>query len=186
MFKQIKVTQAAAWFLQQAAGSMTILKLMKLLYLADRHALAELGFSISGDRMVSMPHGPVLSETLELANGQSDSLEGGWDSWILDRAGREIALRPDRAVTREALDQLSDAEIAVLRKVQDEFGQRSAIALRDYTHRQCAEWQDPKGSSQPIAYETVLKAVGKSPAEAAAIAARLEEDRALDAVFASL
>lgn len=186
MFNQIKVAQAAAWFLQQNRGSMTILKLMKLLYLADREALSQLGFPISGDRMVSMPHGPVLSQTLELANGQIDAVEGGWDSWMRDREGREVSLQPGRCVTRDALDRLSDCEFAILEKVQREFGRLSAIALRNYTHEHCAEWQDPDGSSHPIAYETVLRAVGKTEDEAKAIAARLEEDRRLDAVFAAL
>lgn len=185
-FNQIKVAQAAAWFLHQSGGSMTILKLMKLLYLADRQALADLGFPISGDRMVSMPHGPVLSQTLEVANGQADSIEDGWDSWMRDRDRREITLRPEKRVTHEALDRISDAEFAVLEKVQSEFGGRSAIALRDYTHRHCAEWQDPAGSSQPIAYETVLKALGKGDREATAIAAQIEEDREIDAIFAAL
>lgn len=130
-----------------------------------------------------MPHGPVLSQTLQVANGQIDSIEGGWDSWMREREGRETALQPGRRVTREALYSISDAEFAVLEAVQREFGQRSASALREYTHRHCAEWQDPAESSQPIAYETVLKAVGKSDREAKAIAARIEEDPQVDAIF---
>ena len=35
--------------------------LIKLLYLADRKALLESGYTITGDGMVSMPLGPVLS-----------------------------------------------------------------------------------------------------------------------------
>ena len=78
-FDQRKVAQAAAWFVSRSGGAINILKLMKLLYLADRQALASFARSISGDRMVSMPHGPVLSQTLELANGEFESIAGGWE-----------------------------------------------------------------------------------------------------------
>ena len=39
---------------------MAYIKLIKLMYLADRRCLIETGFPITGDRMVSMPKGPEL------------------------------------------------------------------------------------------------------------------------------
>lgn len=185
-FSQTKAAQVAAWFLAQSNGSTTILKLMKLLYLADRQALQDLERTITGDRMVSMPHGPVLSQTYELANGGSESVAGGWDHWMKDRENHTIALRAGVNPIREALDCISDAEFAVLQKVQAEFGSWSAFKLRDYTHQHCAEWQDPCGSSVRIRPQTVLEAVGKSPEDARAIAERLKIDREIDAIFAEL
>lgn len=185
-FDQKKVAQSAAWFVSRAGGQLTILKLMKLLYLADRQAIAAFARPISGDRMVSMPHGPVLSQTLEVANGNLESEPEGWDSWLCDRAGREIALRPGRDVSREALDSISDAEFAILNEVQDRFGHMSAIALRDYTHRECPEWRDPNGSSRPIPLQRVLTVTGRSQEETTAIMHQVEEDSRLDRVFAAL
>lgn len=186
IFQQTKVAQAAAWFLAQSSGEMTILKLMKLLYLADRQALQDLDRTITGDRMVSMPHGPVLSQTLELANGQITSVPGGWDSWIQDRADRNIALRQGVEANRSALNCLSDAEFEMLEKVQQKFGSWSAIQLRDYTHRSCAEWRDPNGSSVSIKSTAVLMAVGKTAEQARAISERIKRDREVSAIFASL
>lgn len=60
LFNERKVTHMAAYFLKQGGGQMSHLKLMKLLYLADREAMRRSGFPMSGDRLVSMPHGPVL------------------------------------------------------------------------------------------------------------------------------
>lgn len=185
-FSQTKAAQAAAWFLAQSTGSMTILKLMKLLYLAERQALLDLERTLTGDRMVSMPHGPVLSQTLELANGQSPSSPGGWDHWMRDRENRTISLREGVNPSREALDCISDAEFAVLAQVQAQFGSWDALRLRDYTHKHCAEWHDPCGSSVGIRYQTALQAVGKSPEQARAIAERIREDREVDAIFAAL
>ena len=66
MFNERKAAQAAAWFLRQQGGRMPHLKLVKLMYLADRQSLDEHGFPITGVLAVSMPHGPVLSMTLNV------------------------------------------------------------------------------------------------------------------------
>lgn len=39
---------------------MSYLRMLKLLYLADRESLKETGHTITGDRVVAMEHGPVL------------------------------------------------------------------------------------------------------------------------------
>jgi hypothetical protein len=55
--------------------------------------------------------------------------------------------------------------------------------LRDYTHVNFPEWQDPKGSSIPIAEVSILRAVGIGAARAQeladAINAEDDVDRAL-------
>ena len=50
----------AARLLKLHGAAMPYLKLIKLLYLADRQALLELGRPISCDLFVSMPHGPSV------------------------------------------------------------------------------------------------------------------------------
>ena len=58
--------------------------------------------------------------------------------------------------------------------------------LVDYTHRYCQEWKDPNGSSVPISYETIFKALGRNSAEARKLGARLDQQRRIDKLFASL
>ncbi|HEY6281528.1 MAG TPA: Panacea domain-containing protein [Burkholderiales bacterium] len=163
---------------------MKYLKLMKLLYLADRESMKRHGHPISGDRYVCMDHGPVLSNTLNLINGAVKFQERGWDHWIADKADYAVSLR--RRATREVLDELSNADIDVLRDVFAKFGKVNQWDLVKYIHRYCREWQDPNGSSIPISYEEIFKALGRSPAEARKLGARVEQQRHIDKLFASL
>jgi uncharacterized phage-associated protein len=56
----------AAFFAKKEGDVIPVLKLTKLLYLADREALARYGEPITYDLPVSMEHGPVLSRALNL------------------------------------------------------------------------------------------------------------------------
>ncbi len=183
MFNERKVSQMASLLLHCRGGRMSHLKLMKLLYLADREAMGRLGAPISGDYIVAMPHGPALSLTLNLMDGDTKSAPGGWDDWISDKEDHEVSLR--RTITRDALDELSDAEIEVLEAVWNRFGGMNRWELRDYTHT-LPEWQDPKGSSLPIPHKNVFQALGRTDKEAEELAARIEAERSLDMLFAAL
>jgi uncharacterized phage-associated protein len=186
MFNERKVAQMAAYLLEQGGRRMPHLKLMKLLYLADRKSMELYGMPISGDRIVAMPHGPVLSMTLNLSNGDVESSAGGWESLISDREGHEISLRCAGAITRDDLDELSLADIKVLESVWDQFGHMTRWEIRDYTHVHCPEWKDPEGSSFPISYEKIFRALGKSEKLARELSARIRTERSLDSIFASL
>jgi uncharacterized phage-associated protein len=160
MFREPVIAQMAAFFLQKERGQMPILKLMKLLYLSEREALDLYGHPISFDRMVSMKSGPVLSRTLDYVNGSIESEADGWETWIAARAGNEVALA--KSPTREALTELSDADLQVLESVWARFGHMNKWEIRDYTHDKCAEWQDPQGGTLPIFYKDVFVALGKA------------------------
>lgn len=185
MFNERKAAQIAAWFLRQEGGRMPHLKLMKLMYLADREAMAQFGFPLTGDLVVAMPHGPVLSLTLNYINGDLESSEDGWESWISDRENHEVALL-QRPAGRDELNELSPADFDVLTKVWQRFGGMSKFQIRDYTHDHCPEWDDPQGSSKPISFQRIFEALGRTHEEAAALAARIEEQRNIDRVFAAL
>lgn len=185
MFNERKAAQMAAFFLGQLPGRrMSHLKLMKLLYLSDREAVRAFGWPISGDRLVSMPHGPVLSQTLNLMDGDVESQPGGWEAWISDKENHELALRQPLDV--EALDELSPAEIDVLKAVWREFGAMDKWTIRDWTHKHCAEWKDPRGSSFPIQYDALARAVGFDDASARELAAQILAEQEIDRLFAAL
>lgn len=187
MFNQAKTAQAAARVLHYFDGSLEVLKLMKLLYLADRRALQKHHRTITGDRMVSMPYGPVLSTTLNLVNGDGPRDFRPWDEWVSDRKNHMVALRQsveDRAV----LDELSDVEIAVIDSVCKDFGHFDKWQISDYTHdpANCPEWKDPKGSSRPIEFSTLFEAFGHDEETARELAAAQEDDADIDQLFASI
>lgn len=184
-YDERKAAQAAAFLIEQTPQKrMSHLKLMKLLYLAEREALRRFGLPMFGDRPVSMPHGPVLSMTLNLMDGDVESQPDGWESWISDKENHEVALR--RQAPREQLDALSDAEAQLLGDIWARFGAMGKWEVRDWTHRHCAEWRDPKGSSLPIAWHEVARAVGYDEAAAQELALRIEEQEGIEAMLAAL
>lgn len=186
-FNERKAAQAAACLLHWAGGRLPVLKLMKLMYLAERESLKRFGDSITGDAFVSMPHGPVLSMTYGHLNGEYRAHEGGWSSWVTDRANYEVALK-DASMVRspdEDLLALSESDVECLDAVWKEFGHWDKYRLRDYTHSgACPEWEDPHGTSRPIPPARIFKALGFSPQQIDAMSQRLREQRYVDASFA--
>ena len=65
-----RALQASAYLLRLDGKRMGYLRLLKLLYIADREWLAETGESITGDRAYAMKYGPVLSSDLRPHQGQ--------------------------------------------------------------------------------------------------------------------
>jgi len=182
-YSEKKAAQVAAYFIYHAGGRIEILKLMKLMYLAERESLRLYGEPLTGDSLVSMHHGPVLSITLDHINNFIDSEQGGWNDWISDRENRSLALKKDGNLI-DLLLELSDADIGVLDSIYNQFGQMSAYEIRDYTHEHCSEWENPHYSSAPIPYTRVLKSVGHSAEAATEIDQRIKEQRKLDNLFA--
>lgn len=162
-FNTRKVAQIVAFFARQEGGSINVLKLTKLVYLADRQNMKKYEFPITGDNLVSMDHGPINSITYNCINGM-ESDRGEWEALINDRAGYEVGLANSPLVDEE-LDQLSEAELETLYEVWSEFGHLTQYAIRDWTHKNCPEWENPDGSSTPIPFSRVFKYLGKEHAE---------------------
>ena len=183
MFTARKVAQMAAYFAERAGGAINILKLMKLLYLADRESMTRYGAPISFDCFVSMDQGPVLSRTLDLIHGSyPEHIAADWDEWIADRANHQVAC--NREFGRADLDHLSDIDLDVLAAVWRDFGHMNQWDLRDYTHRNLPEWRDPSGSSIPIAEVDILRAVGVPLDQAQQIADEIRAEHEVDRAFA--
>ncbi|HSZ59207.1 MAG TPA: Panacea domain-containing protein [Tepidisphaeraceae bacterium] len=90
-FDPFKVTQAAAVLLKTEANrSMSRLRLLKLLYIADREALKERARPITGDRPVAMDHGPVLSHTYDLIKG-TDFASPTWERYLRPVGSRDVS-----------------------------------------------------------------------------------------------
>lgn len=184
MFNERKVAQMAAYLLAKGESTMPHLKLMKLLYLADRRSMNDFGYPISGDKVVAMPHGPVLSMTLDHINGFAISCEDGWESWISDKADHRVSLK--RTPSIDILDELSAADRTTLDATWAEFGHMGQWEIRDYTHDHCSEWRDPNESQFPISYMDIFRALGKSPEVALELSARIEAKQSMDRILASL
>lgn len=165
-FNERKVTEAAALLLDLRGGQMHFLKLLKLLYIADREALSRWGIPITNDNYVSMDNGPVLSRTYNLIR------DGGsrfWSEYISAQFGDyEVRLRDKMP----EIQKLSSAEEKLLNEIFAEFGNRNRWDLVDATHN-FGEWQDPHGSSIPISIREILGALGEPEEEIDATVAEL-------------
>lgn len=179
-FNVRKAAQVVAFFAREQGGSIDVLKLAKLVYIADRKNMEKYEYPISGDKLVSMDHGPVNSITLNLINGL-DFDRAEWDEFVSDRAAHEVG--STKNVSDDDLDELSEAELETLNEVWAGFGHMGKYEIRDWTHKNCPEWEDPSGSSNPIPYARVFKFLGKDNAEQ--LAAQIESERKLRATLAA-
>ncbi len=156
-FNQEKATAATAYLLKLRGGRMSYLKLIKLLYLADREALNRWGFNITTDRYVSMDHGPVVSNIYNLIT-IDERMKPFWSTYISPPLGEwEVELKTDSIPQ----NLLSRAEEKLLMEIFGTYGTWSRWKLRDFTH-DLPEWKDPHGSSIPIPISDMLKAQGSS------------------------
>ena len=181
-FDKSKAAQAAAYIVQRHGGSIDLMALIKLLYLADRTALIESGYPITGDRMVSMPHGPVLSGLYDCAKWIGTDLEEEEDPfsrYLSPRDGNTVHLVGDVG----DLGELSDYEVGILDQVFDRFGHLSAGQLRRLTH-DLPEYTDPQGSMIPIDPAEILSIAGASSDEIRRIAAVAAERLAVAKIIA--
>lgn len=147
-------------------------RLIKLLYLADRQSLIGSGAPITGDRMVSLDYGPVLSKILDMSQVTSSGELAEWHEYIKDEPQpRFLSVANDNRNT----DELSEFELAVLGDVHDNFGHMTFMELSSYTHT-LPEYQDPDGSAIPIRPERILKSAGIPDKRIREIANKAHED----------
>jgi len=160
-YKERKAAQVAAFFTSKSGGEINVLKLAKLLYLTERESMHRFDEPMFFDRLVSMDHGPVTSISLNHVNGLQDS--DHWDEFISDRSGHNVGLVEGR--TEDDFDQLSRADIQILNDLWDQFGGMTQYQVRDWTHKNCPEWENPHGSSNPIGHDRIFKFLKKENAD---------------------
>lgn len=175
-YQEDRATQAAGRLLKHEGGRMNILKLIKLLYLVDRTALTQFGRPVTFDSYFSMPHGPVLSMTLDRINADPDPARGTyWHRYVSERQGYDVQL-----IAPTPNDQLSQAEERVIDDVFGEFGKMNQWELVEWCHRHLPEWKDPQGSAVRIEIADILRATGLSTEQAAAVEDALAAEALLD------
>jgi uncharacterized phage-associated protein len=161
-FSLQKKIQAAGVILRNR-GHMDRLRLLKLLYIADRESLRERGTPIVGGLMVAMDHGPLHSEIYDLIKG-SHAKEAEWSEYI-ESEGSTVTLRNDPG----RLD-LSPYEIDKLNQIAERYQDVDTWALSTLTH-DFEEWAAcvQRGTSKPIPAEKLLGALGFDSDEIAGI-----------------
>lgn len=179
-FRSRKAAQACAYFAAKADKGMDKLKVVKLLYLAERMHLASYHAGMVWDDLFSLKNGPVPSSTL---NGIDGNIHPEvWDEYLGKHGNKRFAARQ---LVRDDFDELSNAELRTLEAIWQEHGHRSAGQLVEYTHKECAEYTETDGRRVPIRYEDLLVAVGLPKDDAMQVMADLEAWRQAEAVLHS-
>lgn len=175
-FDERKAADAAAFLIQLHGGKLNHMKLIKLLYVAERTSLDRFGRPIVGDRYVSMKWGPVVSKIYDLIKGEDEF--PAWSVLIEKSSPTTVALR-----AKPDLGSLSDADIEILTEVAELYRKIDQFKLSDMTHEEFAEWRNPGNSSREIPVERILEVLGKSPEEIERVKRSAEEKRHFDKLF---
>ena len=173
-----KTAQAAALFLSLEGGRMNIMKLVKLLYLADRQALVRWGRPISFDEYYSLRYGPILQGMLDVIDHAHSFFSDIFPSCpfhdlISERDNNHtVCLLHDGDPPADAL---SDADEKLIREIYDTYGEMNQWDLSKLTH-EFPEWQDPGSSRIPIRIRDILRAEGVSDSVAREIEETVEAE----------
>src|ERR1022692_4336092 len=130
LFNEAKATQAATQFLRLRGGRISYIKLIKLLYLADREALIRWGRPITTDCYVSMDVGPVVSRIYDLIRDEpSPNSVKNWNKFIAGPDDYEVLLLGD-----PGSGDRSPAEVKLSAEGFLQNGQDSRWAIVDYAY----------------------------------------------------
>ena len=154
IFNEREAAQAAARVLRRHGEPMHRDKLVRILYYADRRALLEHGYPITGDRFINTPDGPALARILGLTASGAPSGSPWFQHVAPVRGSHLCAASDDQGALSEAacdlLDQTHDSLATI--SVSD-------ICMRS---RQLPEWRDTDGSPTPVIVQDIFQAEGLS------------------------
>jgi len=149
MIDTSKIIQALCFLLNEIPERRADkLKLVKLLFLADKCHLVRYGRTISGDDFWAMPFGVVGSVTKDVLgfdeNDENNfpNPEYEYTKKMLKKVGRYI-YEANHACDANNIDQLSETDIEALRLIAKHYGKFSGRQLVEFTHRY-PEWQQYK------------------------------------------
>lgn len=154
IFDESKAAEAAAYVLSLNENHLPYLKLIKLLYIADRTSIATYHYSITTDSYVSMKLGPVTCRIYDcIKNHAAFSDESPWNSLIrTDDANKEVILKK-----APSYKFLSEEEKDTIRAVNEQYKNYEKYEISELTHS-FPEWQDPGNSSIPISINDIIAA----------------------------
>ena len=176
-FDSQKATQAAAVIMRHLGKRVTHLRLLKLLYIADRTAIKDRGHPIIGGRIVAMKNGPLHSPVYDLVKGSHPG-EPFWSRFITTEGRHGLILSDEPEI-----DLLSEYEIDILNKTTAIHDQFDDFELADLTH-EFPEWikHHSAGTSTPIPMESIIDAVC-DPEEKDAILLELKDKAVIDGII---
>jgi uncharacterized phage-associated protein len=116
------------------------IKIVKLIYLADKYHLIRYGRTITNDDYYAMEHGPVgatVKDVLNFDSFNTSTKAFKFASSLIEKTDKNnFRAKPDAG---DEFDMLSDTDKEALDFVINKFGRMRQWELRDYTHKY-PEW----------------------------------------------
>lgn len=173
VFNEQKAVQIGAILFNLSGGSITYLKLARLMYLVERESLLKHGRPIMYDELCSHEYGPLPRTILNAMTKYKwkSCEESLWFQYFseLSDDGYSVKLLKD-CLSRE----LSQANEDLIKNIYEQCGDMNAQDLRLYLRKTVSEWIVPVCGTSPITYRDILKAGGKSPEDIEQICQEIE------------
>ncbi|MBF0466111.1 MAG: SocA family protein [Nitrospirae bacterium] len=161
----------AVFYLLSKLGPSDKLKLIKLIYLADKFHLIRYGRTVTRDKYLAMEHGPVGSVVKDVLSFNSKSLSASElrCACALFEETDTYTFKAKQSATERDFDMLSESDIESFDFVINQFGRMTQWELRDYTHKY-PEWYQHEqllkagqSRSEPINTKELLSLLDNDP-----------------------
>jgi uncharacterized phage-associated protein len=162
-----KTVAAIVFLAASGTRDLTKHKIVKLLFLADKHHLVRYGRTVTGDRICAMDYGPVPSVALDAlnvflgadrANSEAREIAKQLSQYIVvDDRYRNKHFNAFR--TCDYNRSLSPSDLGALEAVVKEHGAKSFEELKAMTHELFAyrkAWGDRSGDNPPMNFEDLF------------------------------
>jgi len=169
--KKFEACVQAIHFILKNFGEMDKLKIVKLIYFADKRQLIFAARTITGDNYVAMRHGPAGSMVLNILNRNTEYLEQEQLDFI-DRYIRQVEAGADNyksAGYDMSYDQLAETDRKALKIVCEKFKHADKWAVVSLTHKY-PEWgqfenelKDDPSICKPIPLVDMFSCVDDDP-----------------------
>ncbi len=174
-FNEAKAVQIAGFFLRLTGGEMNYMKLVQLMYLVDRTALAELGRSLTYDNIYSLKDGLILGSILDLIKkGVVPNSESIWYQYVSPPSSYEVQLIKETLTT-----ELSKADKRLIESIFEQYGHLNQWDLNIF-QKTLPEWKPQASSRYPVSYHEIMKIAGWSDQDIASVDDDLENVAIMD------
>lgn len=131
------IIQAINYLAKKAGGSIDKIKLIKLLYLADKYHLRKYGRTITEDSYYAMEYGPVASTVLDILNNTLITNDPRSLAKINKYITQYLEIQKNTIRSKEKVDfaYLSKSDIEALNFVYEKVGNMPSFDLSKYTHK---------------------------------------------------
>ena len=172
-----KATAAIARLIEKSGADVDYLRIVKLIYLADRTSILRRGIPIVGGHYYSMRKGPTISEVMDFVKQRNAP---SWKETISVLKGHALNL-----IGKPNYNSLTAPELEILDEVVAEHFTMSTEDLVHWCHSNCPEYDKVNfWKRNPIDVENILRKSGKSEAQIQKISNRAKELDELKSILA--